>query len=108
MSLRQQAKILGTSHANLSRMINGVRPWNAKLKERYDELVGTTFGTTHANTLRGNARILPKNPQNGHDIAEVIGSNPLPPTITLCVRQKSGTKFLPAFPPKQGSKQKLY
>ena len=43
MSLRQQAKILGTSHANLSRMINGKRKWNPQLKARYDELVGTTL-----------------------------------------------------------------
>ena len=43
MSLRQQAKILGTSHANLSRMISGKRKWNPQLKARYDALVGTTL-----------------------------------------------------------------
>ena len=43
MSLRQQAKILGTSHANLSRMISGKRKWNPQLKARYDVLVGTTL-----------------------------------------------------------------
>ena len=42
MSLRQIAKILGTSHANLSRMISGKRKWNPQLKARYDMLVGTT------------------------------------------------------------------
>ena len=30
-------------------MTNGVRPWNAGLKERYEELGGTTFGTTYRN-----------------------------------------------------------
>ena len=45
MNLRKQAKILGTSHANLSRMINGKRPWNPELKARYEALVGTAFGT---------------------------------------------------------------
>ena len=45
MSLRKQAKIIGTSHANLSRMINGKRRWNFELKARYEALVGTTFGT---------------------------------------------------------------
>ena len=49
MSLRKQAQILGTSHANLSRMINGKRPWNPELKARYEALVGTTFGTTTRN-----------------------------------------------------------
>ena len=48
-SRRPQAKILGTSHTNLSRMTNGVRPWNAGLKERYEELGGTTLGTTYRN-----------------------------------------------------------
>ena len=43
MSLRKQAKILGTSHANLSRMISGKRKWNPQLKARYDALVGTTL-----------------------------------------------------------------
>ena len=43
MSLRQIAKILGTSHANLSRMISGKRKWNPQLKARYDALVGTTL-----------------------------------------------------------------
>ena len=43
MSLRQIAKILGTSHANLSRMISGKRKWNPQLKARYDMLVGTNI-----------------------------------------------------------------
>ena len=43
MSLRKQAEILGTSHANLSRMISGKRKWNPQLKARYDALVGTTL-----------------------------------------------------------------
>ena len=50
MSLRQQAKILGISPAHLSRMVNGVRPWNSELKERYEQLVGNTFGNTLAKT----------------------------------------------------------
>ena len=42
MSLRKQAQILGTSHANLSRMIIGKRKWNTQLEERYESLSGTT------------------------------------------------------------------
>ena len=42
-------------------MTNGVRPWNAELKERYEELVGTTFDTTHRNLtgLGGGGRPIP-------------------------------------------------
>ena len=50
MSLRQIAKILGTSHANLSRMISGKRKWNPQLKARYDVLVGTTLVPTGQNS----------------------------------------------------------
>ena len=46
MSLRQQAKILGVSHSTLSKCINGQRAWNPELKERYENLVATTFATT--------------------------------------------------------------
>ena len=46
MSLRKQAKILGVSPAHLSRMVNGIRPWNAEIRTRYEELVGNTFGNT--------------------------------------------------------------
>ena len=41
MSLRKQAKILGISHSYLTLMINGERPWNAEICERYEELVNT-------------------------------------------------------------------
>ena len=41
MSLRKQAKILGISHSYLSMMVNGKRPWNAEICERYEELVNT-------------------------------------------------------------------
>ena len=40
-SLRQQAKILGITPAYLSYMINGKRPWNPDLKDRYEQLVNT-------------------------------------------------------------------
>ena len=46
-SLRQQAEILGISPAHLSRMVNGVRPWNPELKARYQALTGNTFGNTN-------------------------------------------------------------
>ena len=42
MSLRQQARILGIASSYLSMMINGRKPWNSELKERYDELVNTS------------------------------------------------------------------
>ena len=45
MSLRKQAKILGISHSYLSMMVNGKRPWNAEICERYEELVNTTVNT---------------------------------------------------------------
>ncbi len=51
MSLRQQAKILGISPAHLSRMVNGVRPWNSELKERYEQLVGNTSGNTQVKSV---------------------------------------------------------
>ena len=42
MSLRQQARILGIASSYLSMMINGRKPWNSELKERYEELVNTS------------------------------------------------------------------
>ena len=45
MSLRKQAKILGIAPSYLSMMINGKRPWNAEICERYEELVNTTANT---------------------------------------------------------------
>ena len=53
MSLRKQAKILGISPAYLSRMVNGKRPWNPEIRQRYEELVSATvskFGNTFGNT----------------------------------------------------------
>ena len=41
MSLRKQAKILGISPTYLSLLLNGKRPWQGNLKERYLELVNT-------------------------------------------------------------------
>ena len=41
MSNRQIAKILGITPAYLSYMINGKRPWNPDLKDRYEQLVNT-------------------------------------------------------------------
>ena len=45
MSLRKQAKILGTSPTYLSLLLNGKRPWRGGLKERYLELVNTFVNT---------------------------------------------------------------
>ena len=42
MSLRQQARILGIVLSYLIMMINGRKPWNSELKERYEELVNTS------------------------------------------------------------------
>ena len=53
MSLRKIARILGVSPAYLSRMVNGKRPWNPEIRERYVELVSVTlpeFGNTFGNT----------------------------------------------------------
>ena len=41
MSLRQQARILGIAPSYLSMMVNGKRPWNPEIKERYEALVNT-------------------------------------------------------------------
>ena len=41
MSLRKQAEILGITPAYLSYMINGKRPWNPDLKDRYEQLANT-------------------------------------------------------------------
>ena len=53
MSLRKRARILGVSPAYLSRMVNGKRPWNPEIRQRYEELVSATvfkFGNTFVNT----------------------------------------------------------
>ena len=47
MSNRQIAKILGITPAYLSYMINGKRPWNPDLKDRYDQLVNTLPKSVH-------------------------------------------------------------
>ena len=39
MSIRQQAEILGIAPSYLSMLLNGKRPWNPAIKERYDELL---------------------------------------------------------------------
>ena len=65
MSLRKMARILGVSPAYLSRMVNGKRPWNPEIRQRYEELVsatvpkfGNTFGnTTQLATLSGGAKV---------------------------------------------------
>ena len=46
MSLRKQAKILGTSPTYLSLLLNGKRPWRGGLKERYLELVNTVVNNS--------------------------------------------------------------
>ena len=50
MSLRKQAKILGISPTYLSLLLNGKRPWQGNLKERYLELVNTFVNTQEAKT----------------------------------------------------------
>ena len=95
MSLRQQAKILGVSAPYLSQMINGRRPWNEAVRMRYYELVANVSANTQRHMYGERPGIVPRKPQNGHDIAEVIGSNPLPPTITLCVGVAPFTFFAP-------------
>ena len=45
MSIRQQAEILGIAPSYLSMLLNGKRPWNPAIKERYDELVKSVVTT---------------------------------------------------------------
>jgi hypothetical protein len=49
MSLRKTAKIIGVSAPYLSQMINGKRPWNEKIRARYDALSANTFANTSQN-----------------------------------------------------------
>ena len=64
MSNRQIAKILGITPAYLSYMINGKRPWNPDLKDRYDQLVNTLPKSVHKTSknkpvgMRGDTRLL--------------------------------------------------
>ena len=46
MSIRQQAEILGIAPSYLSMLLNGKRPWNPAIKERYDELVKSVVTTS--------------------------------------------------------------
>ena len=85
MSLRKQAKILGISPAHLSRMVNGIRPWNPGLKTRYQELTGNTFGNIRPVNEAEMVGFAPVNGRVGHDIAEGTSSTLVPPT-TPCVR----------------------
>ena len=80
MSLRKQAKILGISPAHLSRMVNGIRPWNPGLKARYQELTGNTFGNIRPVDKAEMVGFVPVNGRVGHDIAEVTSSTLVPPT----------------------------
>ena len=80
MSLRKQAKILGISPAHLSRMVNGIRPWNPGLKARYQELTGNTFGNIRPVDKAEMVGFAPVNGRVGHDIAEVTSSTLVPPT----------------------------
>ena len=82
MSLRKQAKILGISPAHLSRMVNGIRPWNPGLKARYQELTGNTFGNIRPVNKAEMVGFVPVNGRVGHDIAEVTSSTLVPPTTT--------------------------
>ena len=45
MSLRQQARILGIAPSYLSMMVNGKRPCNPDIKERYEALVNSVVNT---------------------------------------------------------------
>ena len=53
MSNRQIAKILGITPAYLSYMINGKRPWNPDLKDRYEQLVNTIPKSVNKNPVGG-------------------------------------------------------
>ena len=46
MSLRQQAKILGIAPSYLSMLVNGKRPSNPGIKQRYDELVNSVVNAS--------------------------------------------------------------
>jgi len=46
MSLRNQTNVFGVDAGHLSRMINGKRPWNPDLYDRYRHLVGNTSGNS--------------------------------------------------------------
>ena len=69
MSLRKMARILGVSPAYLSRMVNGKRPWNPEIRQRYEELVSATvpkFGNTFGNT-NGHVRYEKLVPRKGFE-----------------------------------------
>ena len=91
MSLRQQAKILGVDAGHLSRMINGKRPWNPDLYDRYRHLVGNTFGNTILSTdvKSTGQQPLPHVAHSSSGLghrplkAEITGSNPVCATTKL-------------------------
>ena len=64
MSNRQIPKILGITPAYLSYMINGKRPWNPDLKDRYEQLVNTLPKSVNKNIksesvgMGGDSRLL--------------------------------------------------
>ena len=86
MSLRKQAKILGVHHSTLSKCINGQRAWNSELKERYENLVATTCGTTNVKYIVEQPYLCVAHSSSGLGHcplkAEITGSNPVCATTT--------------------------
>ena len=84
MSIRSDAKELGISHSQLSRMLSGKRQWTPGLYEKYLQL--QTGTTAPENPLVLAIKTL----LNWLDTQEVTGSSPVPPT-TLDDIKNSGS-----------------
>ncbi len=89
MSIRSDAKELGISHSQLSRMLSGKRQWTPDLYEKYNQL---QLGTT-APEIPLDLAI--KTLLNWLDTQEVTGSSPVPPTIMNNRQKRRGqTNYL--------------
>ena len=81
MTLRKQVKILGISPAHLSRMVNGIHPWNPDTYDRYRELVGNTIGNTQQKLDNKSSHLVTAHSSSGLGHrplkAEITGSNPV-------------------------------
>ena len=74
MSIRSDAKVLGISHSQLSRMLSGKRQWTPELYGKYQQLqIGTTPPEIPLD-------LAIKTLLNWLDTQEVTGSSPVPPT----------------------------
>ena len=67
MTIRTKAKILGISASYLSMMINGNRPWNSELKERFYELVNISVNSKNR---VGEKEWCPGRDSNPHSLTE--------------------------------------